>query len=195
MKNKYINRITSSARGEIFNPLLWPFLLSTFAYGIGFASTSGGGSSLFLAMHTINPSAPFIWGFIALLVIVGGLTFLLFNIPPFGKISGLVGFMLWSFAAACYIYTGSWLPLFSVAVPNMWFWIWQYLSLSQFRREDEIDAHTMDDYDSGGYDNVENPKDSKIDRDNNRGRDVQSNQTYDKKDNGEDSSRALDYSD
>jgi cellulose synthase/poly-beta-1,6-N-acetylglucosamine synthase-like glycosyltransferase len=190
--DKYISRITSSARGELFNPLLWPFLLSTFAYGVGFTFTNGGGSSLYLAMAEFGLAIPIVWGVVALMVIIGGLTFLLFNIPPFGKVSGLIGFMAWLFAAACFLYAGSWLPFFSVAVPNMWFWIWQYLSLSQFRREDAIDAATMVLYDDGQYDNEENPKDGKIDRECNRGKDLQSNQSYDTKDNGGDCTRALD---
>src|SRR5687768_332443 len=112
--NKYFSRITSSARGEVFNPLLWPFLLATFAYGVGFAfvlpfTDAAGTSSLYVSMSQIGSYIPMIWGIAAVLNIVGGLTFLLFNIPPFGKATGLVGFTLWSFAAMCYILTGDWL--------------------------------------------------------------------------------------
>jgi len=149
--NKYFSRVTSSSRGETFNPLMWPFLLSTFSYGIGFAfilpfTKIAGTSSLFNAMSSLGNSLPIIWGAIAIITILCGLTFLMFNIPPVGKASGLAGACLWLFASSCYIATGEWLVLLSVAVPNLIFWIWQYFSLSQFRREDAIDEEIIEEY-------------------------------------------------
>jgi hypothetical protein len=176
--NKYLSRITSSARGENFNPLSFPFLAATFSYGVGFtvfAGTSGTqASSLWAAMTTIAAVTPFIWGVVCVLTILVGLSFLMFNVPPAGKISGLVGFMLWVFASFCYILTGGWLLLFSVALPNAFFWVWQYLSLSLFRREDAEDLQTMRDYDTGKYDDETQSKRAGIDkREHNRGVDRQ----------------------
>jgi hypothetical protein len=172
---KVFQRITHSERGEKFNPLTWPFLIATFAYGLGFVAffhTEGvGASSLFVSMMTLNPAIPYIWGAAAVLTIIIGVTFLAFHIPPAGKISGLIGFMLWVYAGFCWGTTGAWLPLFSVAVPNMWFWVWQYLSLSLFRHEDDQDIATMKSYNAGEYDDVENPIDAKKARENNRGLD------------------------
>jgi len=154
--NKYLSRVTSSARGESFNPLIWPFFIATFAYGLGFTVFSGtegvNKSSLFLAMNGITDHGSHIWGGIAVLTIIMGLTFLMFSIPPFGKVSGLVGFAVWVFASFCWALTGGWLLVFSIGVPNLWFWFWQYLSLSNFRREDARDKATMRAYDEGGYD-------------------------------------------
>lgn len=154
--NKYLSRITSSQRGEVFNPLIWPFLVTTFAYGLGFTFFFGlegvKQSSLFIAMASIAPAVPIIWGIVALITIIMGLTFLLFNIPPAGKVSGLIGFMLWVFAGFCWGLTGGWLLIFSLAVPNLWFWFWQYLSLSAFRHEESTDEETMESYDRGEYD-------------------------------------------
>lgn len=149
--NKYFSRVTSSARGEKFNFLLWPFLLATFAYGVGFAlimpfTTAAGDSSLYHSMHNLGSGIPVVWGAVALFVILTGLTFLLFNIPPFGKLSGLVGFILWTFGGMCYVLSHDYLTLFSVAIPNMVFWIWQYLSLSDFRKQDADDQITIDRY-------------------------------------------------
>lgn len=179
----------------MFNPLIYPFLFATLVYGIGFAIAIPlgvvGDSSLLTAMTQIGPHISMLWGWTAIVTIFGGMTFLMFNIPPFGKVSGLVGFMLWGFAGMCYALTGAWLALFAVAIPNMFFWFWQYLSLSKFRAEDSRDRKTMKNYDTGQYDDELNPKDGKIDRDNNRGRDVQSAGSYDSPDNGGDSSRVL----
>lgn len=143
-----IKKLTRSARGELFNPLLWPFLLSTLSYGLGFAIVFHfgfdiGTSSLYLAMESLLWFAPIIWGLSCIAVIVMGVTYLLFNVPRYGRISGLIGFSLWFFAGACYVYSGGYLTLFSVVVPNMWFWFWQYLSLSRFRREEVEDNKSL----------------------------------------------------
>lgn len=177
MITKYFGRVVSSQRGEKFNPLIWPFLIGLLAYGVGFSLfsfTEGvGKSSLYIAMLKINSEAPHIWGGIAVGTIIVGLTFLLFNIPPAGRVSGLVGFMLWVFAGFCWAFGGAWLPVLSIAIPNLWFWFWQYLSLSAFRKQDAQDIATMEDYNEGKYDDELNPKDSKITRDQNRGVDLQ----------------------
>ena len=191
--NRYWLRITKSARGENFNPLSWPFLGATFSYGLGFTVFSGttgtSASSLFTAMSSLHPAIPFIWGVVALLTILVGITFLMFRIPPAGKISGLVGFMVWVFASFCYILTGGWLLLFSVALPNAYFWVWQYLSLSLFRHEEAEDKATMDVYDTGGYDDANGGRAERL---RNRGRDRQSSGSYDNPDDGTDPSRSLD---
>jgi hypothetical protein len=142
--NKYISRVTSSARGETFNPLIYPSLMTTLAYGLGFTAfawlDSISTSSLFQAMTAVNPVIPVLWGAVAVLTIVVGFIFLLFNKPPAGKLSGLVGFMLWLFAGICWYMTGGEFLVFVLAIPNMWFWIWQYLSLARFRQEEKDDA-------------------------------------------------------
>lgn len=171
---KLFSRVTSSQRGEKFNFLIYPFLLTTLAYGIGFtffAHTSGvGGSSLFAAMTSLWPIFPLIWGITSILTIVVGITFLLFNIPPAGKASGIVGFMVWVFATFCWGLTGGWLLVFALGIPNMSFWIWQYLSLSLFRREDAEDKETMEAYDRGEYDDDNGGRELRI---SNRGVDRQ----------------------
>jgi hypothetical protein len=154
--NKYLSRLTSSARGETFNPLTYPFLAATFAYGLGFVffGTSAGvqDSSLHVAMLSLGASIPALWGAIALGTIILGLVYLLFHKPPAGRSSGLLGFMLWVFAGGCWLVTGGWLLFFAIALPNIYFWIWQYLSLSKFWHEDRRDIATMKAYDSGKYD-------------------------------------------
>lgn len=175
--NKYVSRVTSSSRGELFNPLVWPFLLSTFSYGVGFSLFYWTGSvhesSLFSAITAVGPHVPIIWGAVALFTIIIGITFLLYNLPPAGKSSGILGFMVWVFATICWGFSGGWLLIAAIGIPNMWFWIWQYLSLTHFRNEEREDKETMRNYNAGNYDDTLNPKDSKKDRENNRGVDRQ----------------------
>lgn len=120
-----------------WNPLMWPFLLATAAYGIGFSfilpfTFDAGSSSLFIAMNSLGHIVPIIWGLAAVCAMIGAISFLIWNQESLGKASGLLGAALWFFASGCYIATGDWLVLFSVALPNLIYWIWQYLSLSQF---------------------------------------------------------------
>lgn len=176
--SKYLKRVTESKRGQAFNALSWPFLLTLFVYGFCFAfmfplGVNVGGSLAFIAMANLNPSFPLIWGVTALFTMFIGATFLLFNIPASGKTSGLLGFALWLFVGIAYVYGGEWLALFAFVVPQMYFWIWQYLSLSVFSKEDKEDKQTMIDYDAGRYDDELNPKDSRAEREDNRGVDRQ----------------------
>jgi hypothetical protein len=78
--------------------------------------------------------------------------------------------MLWVFAAFCWGLTGGWLLIGSIALSNLWFWFWQYLSLSVFRREDAADQATMEAYDAGEYDDDNGGKRL---RETNRGVDTQ----------------------
>lgn len=142
---KYWLLLTRSHRDELYNPLTYPFLISTLVYGIGFLFFSStddvGKSSLFVAMHSIAPAAPQLWGLVAVATIVLGLVFLLFNKPPYGRYSGLLGFMVWVFACFCWALTGAVLVAFAVGVPNLIFWFWQFLSLSRYHREDVEDNY------------------------------------------------------
>lgn len=166
-------RVSRSARGELFNPLIYPFLIATFFYGVGFSlfgwTEAVASSSLHSAMFSISPLLTVVWGILAVLVILVGIYVLIFDKPPVGKANCFVAWSLWFFAAIVYALTGGFLPLLSVALPSLWFWTWQYFSLMKFRAEDVLDRNTMARYDRGQYDDKRNPKDSKTDREDNRG--------------------------
>jgi hypothetical protein len=142
---KYWALLTRSHRDELYNPLTYPFLISTLAYGIGFlffnSTTDVGKSSLFASMHALSVTAPQLWGLAAVTTIVLGVYFLLFNKPPYGKYAGLLGFMVWVFACFCWVLAGALLVFMAVGIPNLIFWFWQYLSLSKFRQQDIDDNY------------------------------------------------------
>lgn len=167
-------RVSRSARGELFNPLIYPFLLATFFYGVGFFffgwTEAVASSSLHSAMLTISPLLTIIWGALAILVILVGVYVLVFDKPPVGKANCFVAWSLWFFAAVVYALTGGWLPLLSVALPSLWFWTWQYFSLAKFRAEDVLDRDTMVRYNRGQYDDTNGGKQLRLD---NRGVDPQ----------------------
>lgn len=137
--NKYVERLTTSPRGEIFNPLTYPFFIATFFYGLGFLFLGGftgvKESSLHAAMLALGGVVPPLWGAAALAAIALGVTFLLTKAKTIARLSAMVGFMVWLFAACCWLFTGGWLLVFTIAIPNIWFWVWQYFSLSTFQRE------------------------------------------------------------
>lgn len=116
------------------NPLVWPFMLTTLAYGLGFAlfsSTTGvHDSSLFTAMHGLGATIPVFWGVAALVVLAVGVSFALTNHPKAGKVAGFLGFCLWVFATWCWYLAGGWLLVFAVGTPNVLCWIYLYLSLA-----------------------------------------------------------------
>jgi hypothetical protein len=124
--------ILSRLRDKTLNPLMWPFFLSTLAYGIGalLSDTGTHGSSLVVALVDIHPLAHFIWGALAVFIIVGLLISLGTGAIKFMQTLTIMAFMLWVFAVLCYSLVGGWVPLFAVAVPNMIFWTFMYLRVS-----------------------------------------------------------------
>ncbi len=84
-------------------------------------------SSLFLAMNAISPSLPLVWGLGALVAVALAVVSLSMNFRSGPKLAGLLGFMVWVFAAFCWYLTGGLLLVFAVALPNAWFWSWVLL--------------------------------------------------------------------
>lgn len=172
-------RLTRSARGELFNPLIYPFILVTFAYGIGFTFFSNtdpvGQSSLYQSMTAISPLLTTIWGIAAISVILIGFYVLVKDKPPLGKFNCFLSFLLWFFAATVYVLTSGWLTLFAVVVPSLYFWTWQYFSLARFRDEDVLDKATMVRYNEGEYDDDNGGKEL---RETNRGVDEEDRTPY-----------------
>lgn len=142
-----MKHFTMSDRGERYNFLIYPFLLSTLSYGIGFAlfgSTKAVvKSSLHVAMTDMITWLPAAWGTMCILVILLGAYLLLFDIPPIARANAMTGFILWCFGAWCYFWDGGYLPLAAVALPNIVFWAWQFISVSRFREEEVKDARKI----------------------------------------------------
>lgn len=130
--------ILDRLRDRNLNPLIWPFFISTLAYGIGAVlSTSGtAGSSLVAALIALHPLAHYVWGTVAIFVVIGVVAGIGTGATRFNQTLTLTGFLLWVFGIWCYSFVGGWIPLFSVAVPNTIFWIYMYLRVSINNRLD-----------------------------------------------------------
>lgn len=117
------------------NPLSWPFLIATFVYGVGFAfifPTTGavGTSSLHMAMTALGggPIICIIWGILSILVVLLTLYGIYNGKYKFAKRLTLLGATLWIFAGFGYIYDFNLVVLLSVALPNIWYWIWKFFN-------------------------------------------------------------------
>lgn len=118
-------------RSHNTHPLVWPFYLATLAYGLGFTVFAGTAavakSSLFTAMTVVHPVSPILWGMLALTALVLTHIGTVNDITHLRKGAAMAGAMVWIAAMLCYVLTANWLVLFSVAIPNLIFWILTYL--------------------------------------------------------------------
>lgn len=122
-----MNKLTS------VNPLVYPFALSTLAYGVGFTvfrdTSAVKASSLFEAMHSISPLLTHFWGIACIVVVALALYTILKDRRTWGKANCFAGALLWFFASFVYVLVGGWLTLFSVAIPSLLFWAIEYHEL------------------------------------------------------------------
>jgi hypothetical protein len=104
------------------HPLALLFMLATLAYGIGFLilpySDILGTSSLYVTMVGFGAHIAIVWGVASIISVVVTLAGY--------RIASLLGFMVWLFAAICYIMDGNWLVLVAITIPNMLYWLWQH---------------------------------------------------------------------
>lgn len=137
---KILRRFTHLDNNTKINVLIYPFLLATLSYGVGFLCFGAWAgwvtkSSLFTAMTAIHPWIPFIWGACGLVAVLMAILFIgTRKALGLGDTAALFGSLVWLFAAFCYALTGGYLLVFAVALPNLIFWIWYFFRLSSFRR-------------------------------------------------------------
>lgn len=107
-------------------PLVFMFLLTSFAYGIGFAlfgSTEAvGASSLFKAMTAVGEGIPELWGIVAIAVVVAFLLGVALNKKAVSSSASFTGFILWLFATIIYGLEANWLTMVSVGLTSLGFW-------------------------------------------------------------------------
>lgn len=121
------------------NPLIYPFLFATTLYGLGFlflGDWSGvSTSSLFTATIALHKFLPALWGLFASLAGILGFVTLLVRQPFLGEAPSFLGFSVWAFAAFVYILNSYWLVLLTVALPNLYFWVWWFFRVKWYERE------------------------------------------------------------
>lgn len=121
-------------------PLFYPFLFSTFFYGLGFAAAGHWSgvytSSLFTAMTNLHPWLPLFWGLAALTAcVLASILILGRKWPWMGEYAAMFGFLVWLFAGFVYLLNGYWLVLLTVAIPNTFFWCFYYVRVKWYERQ------------------------------------------------------------
>ena len=123
------------------NPLFYPFLFATFVYGFGFLFfgwwSGVESSSLYQSFYGLHSILPAIWGVCATAAGLFAMALLLFRHGAYGHVAAQFGWLVWLFAAIVYGIGGYWLPLFTVAVPNAYFWVYYYFKVKQYERDKE----------------------------------------------------------
>lgn len=138
--NKYLSRLVyvDEKEQKLINPLIYPFLMGTLIYGLGFAflgDWSGvASSSLFKAMYGINPIVPLVWGSGATLASGSAIVLLLRRRGWWGGIASITGWMVWLFAAIVYGLEGYWMVILTVALVYGYFWVYYYLTIKDLQR-------------------------------------------------------------
>lgn len=121
------------------NPLIYPFLAATLLYGLGFFLlgdwTGVSTSSLFTAMSALHNFLPAVWGAMAALAGILGVATIVARKALLGEVPSLLGFSVWAFAAFVYILNSFWLVLLTVALPNLYFWVWWFFRIKWYDRE------------------------------------------------------------
>ena len=125
------------------NPLFYPFLWATLAYGIGFfffGFWSGvSSSSLHRSLNETWPWLPEVWG---LALLVGtALCFFVAGSQDDKKIVRRIGCGLgmatWGYASLVYFFTGFYLVFASVGLLYLTFWLWFHFKfVKQYTEED-----------------------------------------------------------
>lgn len=131
-----LNRLRYNSEGKPYNPLMYPFLLTTFAYGFGFTFFNEAwvsSSSLYMAMFEMRTWMPNVWGAVALTAIVLNVITLMTKHLQVAAAAAFLGAMVWFFAFFVYMLGGDWLIMISVTLPNLLFWIWYYIEFSYWR--------------------------------------------------------------
>lgn len=137
----YIKRFVyvGSDEHSKINPLIWPFLLATTLYGLGFMLlgdwTGVSSSSLFGAMYDLHNFLPTLWGLVASLAGAAAVTIIARRSGWWGELAALLGFSVWLFAFFVYLLQGFWLVLLTVALPNLYFWTWWYFRVKWYERQ------------------------------------------------------------
>lgn len=119
--------------------LFYPFLFSTFFYGLGFSLfgwwSGVNQSSLFICMNAIHAWVPIVWGVGAAVAVILAVILLVGRKWPFlGQYASMFGFLVWLFASWVYILNGFWLVLLTVALPNAFFWLYYYVAVKWYER-------------------------------------------------------------
>lgn len=133
---RFIRRFLYRQPGEMFNVLMWPFLLQTLVTGVAFIAfgwTNSVKASILYTITTVHFGIflTSVWGILAVVAIILTLINLYYRYQPAGSVSGTLGIMLWMYALILYLLTGYYYQAVLTIVP-LYFWIWHSVRITRY---------------------------------------------------------------
>lgn len=140
---RYIRRLVWRDNDVLINPLSHIFFLITLVMGLAFGAFPDffhvETTVLFVQTLVSFPDLiANIWGWAMLAVSIANVI-LLMTRWRFGQCVAMAGFMGWLYAALVYILAGYWFGLLAVAIPNLLFWVYYFMSISEYHNQPPID--------------------------------------------------------
>jgi hypothetical protein len=86
-------------------------------------------------MAAIHSWLPLVWGIGAFLAGAFALFMVLYRKVAWGETAAMSGFLVWLFAIIVYAINGFYLVLFSVTIPNIFFWCVYYWRIAWYKRQ------------------------------------------------------------
>lgn len=136
---KYLRRLYMKTDTEPFNPFLHLYVLKSLAFGIFFCflndtDTIQGINLYRLTTDYLPDYFGNLWGLLLLVTVVGHILEMLFRGKGIGSWVGILGSMLWLYAAFIYASTHQWFSFTAFVAINLFFWPWYYFSSVSYTR-------------------------------------------------------------
>lgn len=137
-----LDRLRYKTPGIHLNPLIYPFLVYSFATGLAFVffedSAPVQASVLFqLTLAHAPDLAISVWGVLAMVVPVLVVVGLVVRQKWLGDFTTWLGFAMWVYAAIIFALYGFWLQVFTAGFINVFFWAWYWFQVRYYYNSGE----------------------------------------------------------
>lgn len=121
------------------NPLVHIFLYTTFVFGLSFVffADPSGASQTILYKYTqfhLGTWAASLWGVCCILVTVLNTIAFMFRQEWLGPKVTYLGMIIWLYSFWAYASAAFWFGALVLSLPNIAFWLWQYIQVKQYHR-------------------------------------------------------------
>ena len=125
---------------EKLNPFIHLFMYMTLVWGLCFTffPVATGASETFLYQLTVLQTfsgITSVWGIACLVVVVVELFAFNYRKRWLGGSATMMGFCVWLYAAITYGIGGFWFGLLVGAIPQLFFWVWLYITVERYHRK------------------------------------------------------------
>lgn len=138
---RFAHRFFWKTDSQRFEPFLPFFTLLNLAIGVLFAFgvliPPVVGLQLFTALPQILPGglSATAWGIGLIVTFIGHCLEMYWRARGIGPMVAMTGFILWLYALTVYVSQASVLGILAIALPQLFFWAWYYVSAKDYRRQ------------------------------------------------------------